>query len=93
MESAKEINDFIEKNFAQAEQSLVIKKIEKIFQTKWNIGADQIARSLLYLADHKYSQLISLLNFTDPRDLVTDAERKAGNPGHYFNIPFDKMPN
>ena len=29
----------------------------------------------------------------DPRDLIREAEEKAGNPGHWFSIPFDEMEN
>lgn len=27
----------------------------------------------------------------EPRDIIVEAEEKAGNPGHWFNIPFDEM--
>jgi hypothetical protein len=27
----------------------------------------------------------------DPREILMEAEDKAGNPGHWFSIPFDEM--
>lgn len=29
--------------------------------------------------------------YRDPRDIICEAEEKAGNPGHWFDIPFSLM--
>lgn len=71
----------------------VIKKsvtefIEKIYSQRWNVGNDQLCRSILFLMDGKSSKMADFENIDDPRDIIMEAERKAGNPNHYFLKPF-----
>lgn len=59
-----------------------------------NVGPAQLARSILYLSGGditKLRQIFELHFYGDPRDVIMDAESKAGNPGHYFIPPFDEM--
>lgn len=57
------------------------------------MGADQLARSILVLSDGKISEVISIAEdfMGDPRDVINAAERKIGNPGHFFNLTFDEI--
>lgn len=59
-----------------------------IFNRNWNVGSDQLTRSLLVLSEGKISLLKMELNFDDPRDVIMKAEEHEGNPQHYFINPF-----
>lgn len=69
------------------------KEAQQILSSFWhkklNVGAEQLARSILVLSDGDLNILkdISVHMRGDPRDLIMQAERKLGNPGHYFTIP------
>ena len=55
-----------------------------------NVGPAQLARSILTISEGDLKKIIEIkINFYgDPRDVIMDAERKLGNPGHYFIEPF-----
>ena len=71
-------------------------EVEQLLLTLWtmplNVGKDQLARSILIIADGNIIELkkIFATHFSaDPRDIIMQAEIKIGNPGHYFIRPFD----
>jgi hypothetical protein len=51
-----------------------------------NVGPAQLSRALFVLAEGNVSIMRALCNelMGDPRDVIMAAERKAGDPGHYF---------
>lgn len=54
----------------------------------------QAIRGIIFLANkdaEKIRDLCIPYLQREPRDIITEAEEKAGNPGHWFNIPFDQM--
>lgn len=55
-----------------------------------NVGPAQLSRSILMLAEGNVQEVRKLCEGTmgDPRDVIMAAERKAGDPGHYFIPPF-----
>lgn len=88
-----DINSKIEQTF---NSSVDRKKAQQLLLTLWamqlNVGADQLARSILILSDGNISELnrIFSTHFSeDPRDIIMEAEIKVGNPGLYFINPFE----
>jgi hypothetical protein len=66
--------------------------IKKLIMDGGMKGTEQFIRSLIFLANGNFDQLRSLrLSIDDPRDLIMRDEEAAGNPGHYFIIPFSEM--
>lgn len=61
-----------------------------------NVGADQMARSIIFLAEGNVSMVKDIFErefYGDPRDVIMMAEKKSGNPGHFFMITFDEINN
>ncbi|OEK05418.1 hypothetical protein [Roseivirga misakiensis] len=85
----KDIENKILKDFSSnSEHHSVRHLLEKIALTEWNVGSQQLCRAILYLLDGDVSKLKKFELISDPRDVITEAENKAGNPGHYFEKPF-----
>ena len=94
---ALDVTEEINKSFEKHEALEVISILEKTLYTYSNVGAmDQAVRSIVYMADGDIKVIkdycIPHLKY-DPRDIIMEAEEKAGNPGHWFSIPFDEMAN
>lgn len=93
---ATDILDWIKKEFDKDDSYIVEIIISGIYYqgTKF-YSPDQICRSILYLSENRIDRILELLLLlkTDPRNVVDAAERKAGAPGHYFNIPLSEMDN
>ncbi len=70
----------------------VISIFKNIFLKGSIVGTAQLTRSILYLSNGDLKKIKEYLK-VDPRDVILAAERKAGNPGHYFNIPFPEIDN
>lgn len=93
MNIQEEISLKIKEDFKLEEVEAVKKIIRNIIRYGSNTGVDQVLRSILYLSEgdlrkvKKYYEMYC----DDPRDVVGEAEQKAGNPGHWFSIPFDEM--
>jgi len=53
----------------------------------------QAIRGIIFLANKDVNKLKDLCipYMREPRGIIAEAEEKAGNPGHWFNIPFDEM--
>ncbi len=54
----------------------------------------QAIRGIIFLADKDAERIRDLCIpylQREPREIIVEAEEKAGNPGHWFNIPFDQM--
>lgn len=88
----EDITNKIAQLFNDAEER---KRVQELLLTLWeiplNVGADQLARSILVLAEDKLEEVEAIFasNFDgDPRDVILNAEIKNGKPGHYFNQPF-----
>lgn len=78
------------------ESSIERQEVEQLLQTLWtislNVGAEQLARSILTIADGNFIEVKKIFSthFSgDPRDIIMQAKIKIGNPGHYFIRPFD----
>lgn len=57
-----------------------------------NVGEDQFVRSLVFLADKDIDELKRIVrDYGDPRDIIWEAEHRAGNQGHWFTIPFEQI--
>ncbi|MFN5417829.1 MAG: hypothetical protein ACK5B9_12295 [Flavobacteriia bacterium] len=75
----------------EKERKEVENKIKSLYSKNWGVGFDQLTRSIIFLSDGKLEEFKNIIKEMEPRDLILDAERKAGNPKHYFCIPFDKI--
>ncbi len=69
--------------------------VQKQLLTLWtrhlNVGADQLARSILMLAVDdltKFEEIFASNFYGDPRDVIVNAAIKNGQAGHYFTQPF-----
>lgn len=75
------------------------KDLKKAFQIirKWleysGYEGTQYSRCLLFLAKGDINELERINEYgkNDPRDVIWDAEKKAGNKGHWFGISFDEI--
>lgn len=89
MRMAKDIERYISNRFPDAyARRKVYKILEPIIQRDWNVGTNQLIRSLLVLSEGDLAQLNVLVNFKDPRDILVQAEEKRGHPGDYGNALF-----
>ena len=90
----QDIIDFIERKFEEI-SILKVKEIVNDIKVKGSsVGTDQLIRALLFLSNGSLNDLINIwlpIKELDPRNIIKNAELKAGNPGHYFNIPFPEI--
>lgn len=73
----------------------VLEILTKLYEDNKNYGPMiQAIRGLVYIAKGDVeiirSYCVPHLQH-DPRDVIMEAEHLAGNPGHWFGIPFDQM--
>lgn len=81
---------------SSAERQEVKKLLADLFTTSLNVGPAQLSRSILTLSDGKLTEVKNIIEqkfFGDPRDIIMMAEKKAGNPEHYFIPSFDEIEN
>lgn len=74
-----------------ADQGYILQKLGTLWQMPLNVGTDQLARGILVLSGSSRNEFDALFDgdfMGDPRDLLTSAEAKLGNPGHYCTEPF-----
>lgn len=90
---SKDIVSKITSDFSENEQELVIKLLIEQEQIGLNVPFHQFARSIIFLANGSLQDLKDkYLLIDDPREVISEAEIKAGRPGHWFSIPFDEIP-
>lgn len=87
-----DIIERISKDYSKDDAIKVVSIIQNIFLSGSSVGVSQLARSILFLSNGNFNEIKKLLG-CDPRDVILAAERKAGNPGHYFDIPFPEIDN
>ena len=90
----KDIENKIDRIFAVTERAEIKRLLLDLWSRNLNVGADQLARSILYLSDGNLDKLRTIFEkefYGDPRDVIMMAEEKAGNPKHYFIISFDEI--
>jgi hypothetical protein len=92
MQIPNDIEKKIIDDFHGEEQEIVKLLFQRICQ--YNTYSSQVLRSILFLSIGDFKKVIRyyLTYEVDPRDVIGEAEEKAGNPGHWFSIPFDEMP-
>lgn len=77
-------------DFKSQEIEIVKALLKRKIEIGLNVGNDQFARSVIFLADKNLEKLKKILTeFDDPRDVVSEAELKSGALEHWFAIPFD----
>ncbi len=86
-----DIENRINSYFNPDERAIVKALLEKIIKGGLNVGNDQFARSVIFLANKNLEKLKEVLETDDPRDVVSEAEMKSGALEHWFAIPFDDI--
>ena len=84
-----DIQKYVTDHFPLKDQQQVFFLMEELSNKSWNVGTDQLLRSLLFLSKGDIGKLNDLLPIEDPRDIILLAEQEAGNPGHYFINSFN----
>ena len=84
-------NDIEAKIFSLFDDSKVQAEVKELISGLWhtslNVGEVQLARSILILSDGQLTEIKKIFQssfYGDPRDVIMMAERRSGNPGHYF---------
>lgn len=68
----------------EKENQMVKEKLEIIYKKDWNVGSDQLVRSILFLIRNE-SLLINQYEFiSDPRDIIMKAENESKGIYNYF---------
>jgi hypothetical protein len=95
MEMPKDILLKIDEMFPAMDDNLAaINLLEEIRQATANVGFAQLIRSILILSEGSLSVIRKIIQsdfYGDPRDVIMKAERKLGNPGHYFIPAFEEI--
>jgi hypothetical protein len=95
MEIPKDILLKIDELFPALGDNLAAKNLfEEIRQATANVGFAQLMRSILILSQGSLSVVRKIIQsdfYGDPRDVIMKAERKLGNPGHYFIPAFEEI--
>lgn len=76
MITEKKIN-FIEDNFPIDDIEAVKDIIISVYQSKYNVGNEQLVKSLLFLSEGSLEILKSFFPIADPRDIVFKAQMDA----------------
>ena len=91
----KDIEHKINQIFLNSEENQEVKQlIFGLWSTVLNVGADQLARSILTLSEGSIDELRNIFQrnfYDDPRDVIMLAESKVGSPKHYFIPTFDEI--
>jgi hypothetical protein len=75
----------------ESEEKEVIHALSQLYDRPLNVGAEQLARSVLVVTDGDMDAFRTMIRDLggDPRDVIVEAESKLGYPGHAFNTPFE----
>lgn len=85
MKIPQDILDKVKEDYFDLEHQKVVSNfVIELYNTNWNVGHDQLCRSILFLLEGEIENLSRFSSIEDPRDVIMEAEKKAGNPGHYF---------
>lgn len=81
--------DFIDPDVRQE----VKVSLEELWSKALNVGAEQLARAIVFLAegDLEEFQTLSRTFCGDPRDLLVKANRRQQNVDYWFSTPFSEM--
>ena len=89
----KDIIDKIEQTYSLEQRELVIEKLGSLWETELNVGEEQLARSILIIADgdmRKVEEIFETKFYRDPRDLIMYAASLSENKTYYGIEPFEK---
>ena len=90
-----DINKKVESFFVDLDDRQKVKELLiSLWKMPLNVGPDQLARSILVLAEDDIDLLKGIFEDQfegDPRDIILTAESKIGYPGHYFIPTFEEI--
>lgn len=91
---AKDVQDRVQRDYEEVEAKEIIETLNELCEIGFNVSPHQVCRSAIYVADGSYSKFLNValpMLKSDPRDIIDEAERIAGGPGHFFSIPFPEI--
>ena len=59
-------------------------KIEELYSVNWNVGHEQLIRSLLCLVKGSPEKFFSFFPISDPRDIVMEVQMNQQDQKDYF---------
>jgi len=68
----------------QSQRKLVKERLEILFGENWNVGSEQLVRSILYLIKGNISLLENFNQISDPRDIIVEAQKDSKGSYNYF---------
>ena len=89
----KDILQKVEQTYVEVDRESVISKLLSLWEANLSVGAEQLARSILIVADGKFDTFESVFKSIfqgDPRDVILIAMEKSENKTHYGNRPFEE---
>lgn len=89
---AEDIHERIKRDFPKEEVDEIEAILKQAVDIGLNVGEGQFVRSVIFLSNKDKDELERILDqFDDPRDVVSEAEDKSGNLGHWFAISFEEI--
>lgn len=79
-----EIDHIVKRDFDGEALKQIQRSIDEIYKVNWNVGHDQLIRSLLYLSNGSIDKFNSFFPIIDPRDIIMAAQMKEENKENYF---------
>lgn len=73
---------------SQKDREIIKQKLEYIFEEKWNVGSKQLVRSILFLVNGDITVIDKYEFISDPRDIISQAEKESDGKYNYFNNKF-----
>lgn len=75
----EEIKRRIESDFHLSDQKSIFSLIEKIYETEWSVGKEQLVLSLIKLSSGSLDKLLTYFPIIDPRDIILEATKLCNN--------------
>ena len=91
---SKDVIDRVYEDFKEPQVPIVLQTLHAMCAMGFNVNPQQVCRSAVYVANGSLvkfiSEIVPMVQ-SDPRDIIDEAERLAGRPGHYFSIPLPEV--
>ena len=85
----EDISKKISFDFNELDAKEIREIIGQMYVKSYNVGHDQLIRSLLLLSKGSVEKFRSYFPISDPRDIIIEANNNYGCTGNYFNKPLN----
>lgn len=79
MEISEQILKTLKSNFQDKNLATVETRIRELYNSKLNVGHDQLIKSILFLSQGSIEKFNSFFPIDDPRDIILEAQIASGN--------------